>query len=122
MNKKTKITLSVIVVLVIALAVIWPSISPTSSANKYPTKDITLVVPWNAGGSSDLIGRLLVAEMKKSLGVNFSVVNTPGATGTVGMNNVLSAPHDGYSLIANATPYSHYVMGLAPWKPKDWDF
>jgi tripartite-type tricarboxylate transporter receptor subunit TctC len=38
------------------------------------------------------------------------------------MNDCLLAPHDGYTLIANATPYSHGVMGLADWSPKDWDF
>ena len=88
----------------------------------FPTKDITLIVPWNAGGASDLIGRLLVNEMEDTLGVSVSVVNTPGATGTVGMNDATLAKHDGYTLIANATPYSHGVMGLAEWAPSDWDF
>lgn len=88
----------------------------------FPTKDITLIVPWNAGGASDLIGRLLVNEMEDTLGVSVSVVNTPGATGTVGMNDATLAKHDGYTLIANATPYSHGVMGLADWAPSDWDF
>lgn len=88
----------------------------------FPTKDITLIVPWNAGGASDLIGRLLVNEMEDTLGVSVSVVNTPGATGTVGMNDATLAKHDGYTLIANATPYSHGVMGLADWAPSDWDY
>ncbi len=96
---------------------------PTQPAAKtFPSKGLTLIVPWNAGGSSDLIGRLLVAEMEQTLGQKFSVVNTPGATGTVGMNDANNKPHDGYTLIANATPYSHGVMGLADWKPSDWDF
>ena len=68
----------------------------------FPTKDITLIVPWGAGGSSDLVGRRVTDEMAKIFGVNVSVVNTPGATGTVGMNNCLLKPHDGYTLIANA--------------------
>lgn len=89
---------------------------------KFPTKDLTLIVPWNAGGASDLIGRLLVTGMEPTLGVKVSVVNTPGATGTVGMNDCLLAEHDGYTLIANATPYSHGVMGLADWSPSDWDY
>ena len=88
----------------------------------YPSKDLTLIVPWNAGGASDLIGRLLVAGMEPELGVKVSVVNTPGATGTVGMNDCMLAPHDGYTLIANATPYNPGVMGLADWSLKDWDF
>ena len=60
--------------------------------------------------------------MEQTLGVKISVVNTPGATGTIGMNDVILAPHDGYTLIANATPYSHGVLGLADWTPYDWDF
>jgi tripartite-type tricarboxylate transporter receptor subunit TctC len=120
-KKNITITLIVIVVLVIALAIAWPYIS-AEKESVYPSRDITLIVPWNAGGSSDLIGRLLVAEMEKTLGVTVTVVNTPGATGTVGMNDAFSAPHDGYTLIANATPYSHYIMGLADWKPSDWDY
>lgn len=98
------------------------ALSAGSALAAFPDKTMTLIVPWNAGGSSDLIGRLLCAEMEQDLGQKISVVNTPGATGTVGMNDCLLAPHDGYTLIANATPYSHGVMGLADWSPKDWDF
>ena len=89
---------------------------------KFPTRDITLIVPWNPGGSSDLIGRLLVADMEKTFGVRITTVNTPGATGTIGMTDALNKPHDGYTLIANATPHSHGVTGMAPWKPSDWNF
>ncbi len=97
-------------------------ITAATALAAFPDKTMTLIVPWNAGGSSDLIGRLLCAEMEQDLGQKITVVNTPGATGTVGMNDCLLAPHDGYTLIANATPYSHGVMGLADWSPKDWDF
>lgn len=105
----------------LALALVL-SLSVTALAAGFPDKNMTLIVPWNAGGSSDLIGRLLCAEMEQTLGVTISVVNTPGATGTVGMNDCMLAPHDGYTMIANATPYSHGIMGLADWKPADWDF
>jgi tripartite-type tricarboxylate transporter receptor subunit TctC len=89
---------------------------------KFPTKDITLIVPWNPGGSSDLIGRLLVADMEKTLGVRIPVVNTPGAAGTIGMTDAINKPHDGYTLIGNATPHSHGVNGMAEWKPSDWSY
>lgn len=115
--KKSKV-LALILVLVMAATLF----TACAQEKPYPNKDLTLIVPWNAGGSSDLIGRLLVAGMEPELGVKVSVVNTPGATGTVGMNDCLLAPHDGYTLIANATPYNHGVSGLADWAPKDWDF
>ena len=88
----------------------------------FPSRDITLVVPWNPGGSSDLIGRLLAADMERTLGVRIPVVNTPGATGTIGMTDVINRPHDGYYLIANATPHTHGVTGMAPWSPSDWSY
>lgn len=104
-------------ILLVLSMVVLPAVAAT-----YPSKGITLIVPWNAGGSSDLIGRLLTADMEQTMGVKISVVNTPGATGTIGMNDANLAPHDGYTLIANATPYSHGVMGLADWTPYDWDY
>jgi len=94
----------------------------SGSGGTFPTRDITLIVPWNPGGSSDLIGRLLVADMERTLGVRIPVVNTPGATGTIGMNDCITKPHDGYTLIANATPHTHGVTGMAPWKPSDWAY
>lgn len=112
-----------VLALVLAIALLATLFTACSAKEDvYPSKDLTLIVPWNAGGASDLIGRLLVAGMEPELGVKVSVVNTPGATGTVGMNDCNLAPHDGYTLIANATPYSHGVMGLADWAPSDWDF
>lgn len=119
MKKRKILALGLALVMMVALAT---SCSKKEEEKKFPTKDLTLIVPWNAGGASDLIGRLLVTEMEPTLGVKVSVVNTPGATGTVGMNDCNLAPHDGYTLIANATPYSHGTMGLADWAPKDWDY
>lgn len=88
----------------------------------FPSRDITMVVPWNPGGSSDLIGRLVAADFERTLGVRVPVVNTPGAAGTIGMHDVLLRPHDGYHLIANATPHSHGVIGTADWRPTDWAY
>ena len=108
-------------VVLVAMSAVFAQATAEDAAN-YPSKDLTLIVPWNAGGSSDLIGRLLTADMAKTMGIKISVVNTPGATGTVGMNDCFIKPHDGYTLIANATPYNHGVLGLADWAPQDWDF
>lgn len=108
--------------LLLALTMVFAFAVEASAETAFPEHSITLIVPWNAGGASDLIGRILVEEMKTTLGVDITVVNTPGATGTVGMNDCRINPHDGYTLIANATPYSHGVMGLADWAPSDWDY
>ena len=119
MKKRTAIAFATALLLMLS---VLAGCQSNADEKKFPTKDLTLIVPWNAGGASDLIGRLLVTGMEPSLGVGVSVVNTPGATGTVGTNDCSLAPHDGYTLIANATPYSHGVMGLADWSPSDWDY
>lgn len=112
----------ILTVLLIICCIGTVAFAQGTKETKFPSKNITLIVPWNAGGSSDLIGRLLADDMAKTLGVDINVVNTPGATGTVGMTNCMLQPHDGYTLIANATPHSHGILELANWSPKDWDY
>lgn len=89
---------------------------------KWPTKDITVVVPWNPGGGTDLTARAIVNEMAKELGVNIAVVNTPGANGSVGTKNAWNAKHDGYTLLgAGMMPFTSYqVMGYMDNGHKDW--
>ncbi|MCJ7704495.1 MAG: tripartite tricarboxylate transporter substrate binding protein [Desulfobacterales bacterium] len=67
-----------------------------------PTKPITIIVPWPAGGSTDLTVRILASEMEKVLGQRIAVVNTPGATGAIGMRNAWEAPRDGYTWTSNS--------------------
>jgi tripartite-type tricarboxylate transporter receptor subunit TctC len=71
----------------------------TAQAQKYPSRDITTVVVWAAGGGTDTLNRLLMAEMSPHLGVRANVVNrTGGVGGSVGMSFVHSQPADGYTL------------------------
>ncbi|MFN3685408.1 Bug family tripartite tricarboxylate transporter substrate binding protein [Salinarimonas sp.] len=70
-----------------------------AQAQDYPTRDITTVVVWGAGGGTDTINRLLAAEMQKHLPVRINVVNrTGGVGGSAGMSYVFSQPTDGYTL------------------------
>ena len=59
---------------------------------------ITMIIPWAAGASSDLGGRLLAMGMEKELGVPVLVVNKPGASGQIGMTEVAKAKPDGYTI------------------------
>lgn len=69
------------------------------AAKDYPTRNITTVVVWGAGGGTDVCNRIIMAEMAGILGVNINVINkTGGVAGSVGMNHVYSQPHDGYTL------------------------
>lgn len=64
----------------------------------YPEKDITLVVPYDAGGASDLAARTLASEMESELGVSIVVENRSGGAGSVGLSYVADAEPDGYTL------------------------
>lgn len=64
----------------------------------YPTKPITLLVPFAAGGSTDVTARALAAAAEKSLGQPIAVVNRPGATGTLALTELSKAAPDGYTL------------------------
>ncbi len=68
------------------------------SAQEYPTKPIRLVVPWPAGTPADVAGRIVAEKMSTLLGQPIVVDNKPGATGTIGMADVLRQPADGYTI------------------------
>jgi tripartite-type tricarboxylate transporter receptor subunit TctC len=68
------------------------------SGQAFPGKDITLVVPWGAGGGTDVFARILVKNAKKHLGVNVNVVNRTGGMGAIGMASVATARPDGYTV------------------------
>ncbi|MFA5447941.1 MAG: tripartite tricarboxylate transporter substrate binding protein [Sphaerochaeta sp.] len=68
-----------------------------------PEKNITVVVPHAAGGSTDLIFRALAEEMKKVSGVNFLVTNITGAGSATGANEVINSPADGYMFLGAGT-------------------
>lgn len=65
----------------------------------YPTKPITLVVPYPAGASVDSVGRFIAEQLGKRLGQNVVVDNRGGANGSIGMEYVAKAPADGYTLV-----------------------
>lgn len=67
-----------------------------------PTRPVTIVVPWGAGGSTDQTVRPLAAVIEEELGQSVVVVNTPGASGSIGTAEVLAARHDGYTWASGA--------------------
>src|SRR5262245_18221353 len=73
-----------------------------AGAQTYPNRPITFVVPFAAGGLSDVPGRILAAEMQERLGQSIVVENRAGASGVTGATTVLRAEPDGYTLLVNA--------------------
>jgi tripartite-type tricarboxylate transporter receptor subunit TctC len=70
------------------------------AAQEYPYRDITTAVVWGAGGGTDSINRMIMAEMEKHLPVSINVINqTGGVAGSNGMVYVMNQPDDGYTLV-----------------------
>lgn len=79
-----------------------------------PSKPLTLVVPFPAGGTSDIVGRRVAKELEQALGQPVKIENLPGGGGTVGVQNALSRPADGYTLIQSGIGQSAVAHALTP--------
>lgn len=75
--------------------------STAITAQEYPSKPIRLVVPYDTGGISDLITRMIQPGMASILGQPIVIENRPGAGGGIGTDVVAKAPADGYTLVSN---------------------
>ncbi len=84
-------------------------ITGSALAQSYPSKPISLVVPFAAGGPTDVLARTLAASMTKSLGQTVVVENRLGAGGTVAAGVVAKAAPDGYTFLIH-----HNGMATAP--------
>src|SRR6195952_3262422 len=69
--------------------------TPTYAQSAFPQRDITFIVPWNAGGSNDVAARALDPILREQ-GIKIVIENVVGATGIIGMRRVASAAPDGY--------------------------
>lgn len=72
----------------------WPA-----KSDQYPSRVITIIVPYPAGGPTDLVGRLVANAMSKELGQQIIIENVSGASGTIGAARVARAAPDGYTLL-----------------------
>jgi tripartite-type tricarboxylate transporter receptor subunit TctC len=95
----------------IVIAAALSLLSLASSAAGYPEKQITIVTPFPAGSSSDLIPRLVAPLLTKSFGVPVIVENRAGANGSIGAAYVAHAPADGYTLLLATTG----VLSINQW-------
>ena len=76
-----------------------PGISRMASAQAYPARPVTIVVPFAAGGSSDVSARIVGEYMARTLGQQFIIENVPGAGGTTGSTRAMRAKADGYTIL-----------------------
>jgi len=106
-------------------AAVLPSMPQMASAQSYPTKPVRVIVPFGAGGSTDITARLISQWLSERFGQQFVVENRPGAGTNVGTELVVRAPADGYTLFfagvpnaINATLYEklnfNFIRDIAP--------
>ena len=90
---------------------VWPSIVIVTAfaaavmparAQDYPVRPITVIVPFPAGGASDVVARIVTNQMSRTLGQSIIIENVSGAGGTIGSARVAAAAPDGYTVLAAA--------------------
>jgi tripartite-type tricarboxylate transporter receptor subunit TctC len=74
-----------------------------ASAQNYPTRPIVMIVPFAAGGTFDIMGRIMAPRMSELLGQQVVVENTTGAGGIIGVQRLMNAAPDGYTLLLGST-------------------
>ena len=89
-----------------------------SAQSDYPNRPIRIVVPYAAGGSADILARLIAAGLQTSLGQSVLVENRSGASGNVGTVAVARSPADGYTLLVNT---SSFIVNPSLFKPPPFD-
>ena len=86
----------------LAALVLGLTVAAGAQAQAWPTKPVTLVVPFPPGGSTDFIARTMLPTLNKTFGQSFIVDNKAGATGTIGAAQVKRAPPDGYTFLVTS--------------------
>lgn len=96
------------------------------ASGSFPDKAVNVIVPFPAGGSTDMVARAVALSMGEQLGKPFVVENRSGATGTIGAGAVKRAPADGYTLlVASLGPFvvtPHLIKNLPYDASKDFDY
>jgi tripartite-type tricarboxylate transporter receptor subunit TctC len=103
------------------LCLVSSAVPPARAQEAWPTRTVTIIVPFTAGGTADLFARLLAGHMQQTFGQSFVVENRGGAGGNIGAAAVAKAPNDGYTLLLgtvsthaiNPTLYSNLSFDAA---------
>jgi len=96
-------------------------VSTVTFADEYPSRPITLVIPYGPGGAADLSARLIAGQAPSTLGQSILPVNKAGAAGVTGSNFVLNAKKDGYTLLSARVGSQMGVPAMNKTIPYNWD-
>jgi tripartite-type tricarboxylate transporter receptor subunit TctC len=95
------------------------AVAPYAQAQTWPGRPVRILVPFAAGGTTDLIARALAPELQRALGQPFVVDNKPGAGGNTGATEVAKSPPDGYTLLMGTVGTHAINPALYPKMPYD---
>ena len=113
----------VLLILLAAAGFVLAEGTPEEAAGEYPSKPVQLIVPWGAGGRTDINARMFASVAPKYLGQPVVVVNKAGGASVIGGEYVAKAQPDGYTLLA-ITPGTNVfpvIFGQAPYDSLDFD-
>ncbi len=104
---------------ILALALVAATTGNGANAQSWPNKPISLIVPFPAGGTTDVLARALAEKLTQSLGQTVIVESKPGAGATLGADYVAKAKPDGYTLLVGAV---HHTIASSVYKKLPYDF
>src|SRR6478672_5976356 len=90
-------------ILATLVSVLLPVSVLPGAAQEYPSRPVRVVVPFAAGGGTDLVGRIVAQDLSKRLGQQFFIENKAGAAAQTGTDLVAKSPADGYTLLWTVT-------------------
>ena len=104
MTKLNKLTASIFVAMSALIA--QAQAQPVDSSSSYPNKPVKVVVPYPAGGATDIAARVVFQQVSEATGQQFIIDNRAGAGGNIGAEAVAHAPADGYTLLIATTAHA----------------
>src|ERR1051325_5080670 len=102
-----------------AVSIILAGLITSAAAQPYPSRPITMIVPFGAGGPTDALARIVAQRMSAPLGQTVLVENVTGASGTIGIARVARAAPDGYTLVLGNWPSFVVASAIYPNLPYD---
>jgi tripartite-type tricarboxylate transporter receptor subunit TctC len=94
------------------------AVSRNASAQTYPSRLITMIVPFPPGGANDMLGRIIAERMRGILGQSIVVENVGGGAGSIGVGRAIRSPANGYTLNIGSVS-SHVLSGAIYSSPYD---
>lgn len=107
--------------IVTVLSTIVAMMSATINAQSYPNRPVKVIIPFPPGGATDIVGRAIAERLQANLGQVFIVENKPGASGNIGVGEVVRAAPDGYTLVIGAPQtltINHQIIKSTPFNPQ----